>query len=189
MIFLVVAMRPGPVITAAPVEQLPISSHSAWSAVDAKIAALLDNITRGTRDLVEERLDTLRHERDRLRLRADELDALAAEEREVQSMVGDAGRFLAGLAATFKHGEPAERTTAIRQCVNRIVVDKPRGEVSISLRAVPGVAASGAATELDVTARFVPPSQPVAPSPSAGRERPAKRATRASAAASPRARR
>ncbi len=97
--------------------------------------------------LAEERLYALRRERDRLRLRWDELEALAAEEREVQVAVGEAARALAGLEGMLRHGQPIERTAAIRQCMSRVEIDQPRGHARLWVLAIPNLAGE-AVTEM-----------------------------------------
>jgi hypothetical protein len=98
---------------------------------------LLDNITATNREHVDQRLKELANRRQRLESRLDELDRLSASQAEVKTTVGDAMKFLSGLEFTLRNGLPQEKLTALRQCVDRIHVNKPAAEVTIAIRTVP----------------------------------------------------
>jgi hypothetical protein len=76
-------------------------------------------------------------QRQQLESRLDELDRLAASQVEIKSIAAEALRFLAGLEFTLRKGLPQEKLTALRQCLDRIHVDKPAAEVAITIRTIP----------------------------------------------------
>ena len=50
---------------------------------------------------------------------------LAASQIEIKSIAAETARFLSGLAFTLRNGFPQEKLAALRQCIDRIRVDKP----------------------------------------------------------------
>ncbi|MCA9280976.1 MAG: recombinase family protein [Phycisphaeraceae bacterium] len=105
---------------------------------DSNIAALLDNMSAETRELIEERLADLRKQRDRLKSRADELERLALKEAQVQDIVQDLGAFIAGLEVTLRQGVNDKRMAALRRCVMEVVVDSEPLQLSIRILPLPG---------------------------------------------------
>ena len=67
----------------------------------------------------------------------EELDRLSATQAEIQSIVAETLKFLAGLEFTLRRGLPQEKLVALRQCIERIHIDKPKGAAKITLRRVP----------------------------------------------------
>ena len=55
------------------------------------------------------------------------LDRLAAPQAEINSIVTDALQFISGLRFTLDQGLPQEKLCALRQCIERILIDKPGG--------------------------------------------------------------
>ena len=98
---------------------------------------LLDNITETNREFVDQRLKDLTVQRQHLEARLEELDRLTATQAEIQSIVAETLKFLSGLEFTLRRGLPQEKLVALRQCIERIHVDKPKREVKITLRSVP----------------------------------------------------
>ena len=98
---------------------------------------LLDNITETNREFVDQRLKELTAQRQHLEARLEELDRLTATQAEIQSIVAETLKFLSGLEFTLRRGLPQEKLVALRQCIERIHVDKPKREVKITLRALP----------------------------------------------------
>ena len=98
---------------------------------------LLDNITADNREMVDGRLKQLNDQRKQLELRLAELDRLAASQAEINSIVTDALQFISGLKFTLEQGLPQEKLCALRQCVERILIDKPGGSVTVNIKAVP----------------------------------------------------
>ena len=98
---------------------------------------LLDNITSANREFVDERLKELADQRQRLESRIDEFDRLAASQAEIKSIAAETARFLSGLEFTLREGFPQEKLAALRQCIDRIHVDKPADEAVLAIRMIP----------------------------------------------------
>lgn len=98
---------------------------------------LLDNITAANREFVDERLNELADQRQRLEARIDEFDRLAASQAEIKSIATETARLLSGLEFTLRNGFPQEKLAALRQCIDRIRVDKPADEAVIAIRMIP----------------------------------------------------
>jgi hypothetical protein len=107
-------------------------------AVAKTINNLLDNITPTNREFVDRRLEELTEQRRQLATRLDELDLLASSQAEVKAIVADTMQFLGGLEFTLREGVPQEKLVALRQCIERIHINKPADEVKIRVRTVPG---------------------------------------------------
>ncbi|MCP4591829.1 MAG: recombinase family protein [bacterium] len=105
--------------------------------VTGAINNLLDNITPSNREFVDQRLKELADQRQRLDLRLDELDRLGASQSEVKTIVADGLRFISGLEFTLRNGLPQEKLAALRQCIDRVHLDKPAAEAAITIRTVP----------------------------------------------------
>ena len=105
--------------------------------ITATINNLLDNITPANREFVDQRLKELSEQRQQLESRLDEIERLAASQTEIKSIAAEARRFLSGLEFTLRKGLPQEKLCALRQCIDRIHVDKPAAEVAITIRTIP----------------------------------------------------
>ncbi len=105
--------------------------------VTRTINNLLDNITATNRDFVDRRLKELAEQRQRLESRLDELDRLSAWHIEIKHVAAEAARFLSGLEFTLREGVPEERLTVLRQCIDRIRIDKPASKIILDIRAIP----------------------------------------------------
>jgi len=101
------------------------------------ISNLLDNITPTNREFADQRLKELADQRQELESRLDELDRLTVSQVEIKSIVTETLQFLSGLESTLRKGLPQEKLTALRQCIDRIHVNKPAGEATITIRTVP----------------------------------------------------
>lgn len=99
--------------------------------VEAAIAKLLDNMTPKNRDLVEERLATLRAKRETARLRGEELERMAHSEGQVAELASEIGRFLHDLEFTLNHGLNEEKQVAIRRAVRLIRLGSEWAEIQI----------------------------------------------------------
>ena len=64
-------------------------------------------------------------------------DRLAASQAEINNIVTDALQFISGLQFTLNQGLPQEKLCALRQCVERILIDKPARSVIVKIKAVP----------------------------------------------------
>ena len=98
---------------------------------------MLDNITADNREFVDGRLKELNEQRKQLELRLAELDRLAASQAEINAIVTDALQFISGLKFTLEQGLPQEKLCALRQSVERILIDKPGRSVIVKIKAVP----------------------------------------------------
>lgn len=123
--------------------------------IDKTVSNLLDNITATNRDLVDARLKELSRDKQELELRLEELDRLSVSQGEIQSIVSDSMQCLAGLEHILRSGVPEEKQTALRQCVERVHIDAPRGSATVGAHLFP---ASGLSSrvERDVDFQLTP---------------------------------
>ncbi len=98
---------------------------------------LLDNITSTNREYVDQRLNELKQQRQQLEARLEELDQLSLSQTEIDGIVTDSMQFLSGLKFTFYQGLPHEKLAALRQCIKKIWVNKPVGEIKLAIYLVP----------------------------------------------------
>lgn len=89
--------------------------------INKTINNLLDNITSANREFVDQRLGELKQQKHQL----EELYQLSLSRDEVNSIVSDSMKFLAGLEFVLREGVPQEKLVALRQYVEKISVDKP----------------------------------------------------------------
>ncbi len=115
---------------------------------------LLDNITPANREFVDQRLMELTKQRRQLENRLEELELLSVSQGEIKQIVTDAMEFIASLEHTLRHGLPQEQLTGLRQCVERIHIDKPGGGTQVLCRVVP----SGSLTMAEVLEIVLPSS-------------------------------
>jgi hypothetical protein len=116
--------------------------------VESTIANLLDNITPATRDLVGERLGQLRKHRADLELRRVEIERLAGEQTQVQDTVQEISSFIDNLVFVLRHGVGEEKMTALRRCVETVLVDKAAGTAALHIRPLPAPSISGTEAEV-----------------------------------------
>ncbi len=105
--------------------------------IDRKIANLLDNISASTRDMVEQRLDELRQQRQNLNDRIQQLDQLAGAESRVTEIANDVARFINDLEFTLEHGTNVEKQTALRRAILEIEMERPANFAGISFKSLP----------------------------------------------------
>jgi DNA invertase Pin-like site-specific DNA recombinase len=98
---------------------------------------LLDNITPTNREYVDRRLNELKKQRQQLEARLEELDQLSLSQAEIDNIVTDSMQLLSGLEFTLRQGLPQEKLVALRQCIERIWIDKPAGTIKLAIRLVP----------------------------------------------------
>ncbi|MHC4064380.1 MAG: recombinase family protein, partial [Planctomycetota bacterium] len=115
--------------------------------VSETINNLLDNITEANREFVDQRLLELRRQREQLQARLEQLQVLSLSQTEVQAVVSDTKRFLSGLQDTLRSGVPEQKRTALRQCLERALVDKAEGTVKLAIRQVPSPGLPSAPTD------------------------------------------
>jgi DNA invertase Pin-like site-specific DNA recombinase len=99
---------------------------------------LLDNLTATNREYVDQRLNELKQQKQQLETRLEELDQLYLSKAEIDGIVTDSMQFLSGIESTLHHGLPHEKLVVLRQCIEKIWVNKPAGEIKLTIRMVPG---------------------------------------------------
>ncbi|MBW8040637.1 MAG: hypothetical protein FVQ85_11610 [Planctomycetes bacterium] len=98
---------------------------------------LLDNITETNRDHVDRRLNELTTQKQQIETRLEELERLSLSQAEIDTIVNEGMQFLASLEFTLDNSLPQEKLTAIRQCVEKIGINKPVGEITLAIRTAP----------------------------------------------------
>ena len=114
-----------------------IKAGTELERIDGIINNLLDNLTAQNRDLVDKRLNQLKNQRTQLESRLEELQRLESSQDEIQNIISDSMRFISSLEYILKNGQPEEKLTLIRQCVERIIVDKENNVVKINIYIIP----------------------------------------------------
>ena len=79
----------------------------------------------------------LRHQKDKIETRLEELDQQSLSEAEINSIVSDSMKFIASLEFILQQGLPQEKLAALRQCVKKIVINKHTGEIKLTTYLVP----------------------------------------------------
>jgi len=74
--------------------------------IDKTMRNLLDNITKVNRDLVDQRLEELPREQERLEGQIDSPEHLVLSEAEVRDLVAETARFVASLGPSLREGPP-----------------------------------------------------------------------------------
>ena len=97
---------------------------------------LLDNITPTNREYIDRRLNELKQQRQQIEARIEELDRISLSQAEIDNIVSDSMQFLSGLEFTLHQGLPQEKLSALRQCIEKIQVNKPAGEIKLAIRLV-----------------------------------------------------
>jgi hypothetical protein len=82
-------------------------------------------------------LGELKQDKFQLETRLEELDRLSLWRDEINVIVSDSMEFLAGLEFVFGEVVPQEKLVALRQCVEKIVIDKPNGRITLAIYLVP----------------------------------------------------
>ena len=98
---------------------------------------LLDNLTATNREYVDQRLNELKQQKQQLETRLEELDQLYLSQAEIDGIVTDSMQFLSGTEFTLHHGLPQEKLVVLRQCIEKIWVNKPAGEIKLAIYLVP----------------------------------------------------
>lgn len=112
--------------------------------LDGIINNLLDNLTAENREFVDKRLADLRERQEKLKMRDEELERMELAQASIDSTVEEAVLFLKKLDFILREGLPQEKLVAIRQCVERVWIDKIGGSVKVGIRTVPGGGLEGA---------------------------------------------
>ncbi|MCK5173907.1 MAG: hypothetical protein KAR47_10980 [Planctomycetes bacterium] len=98
---------------------------------------LLDNITATNREHVDKRLNELNKQRHLLETRLEELERLNMSQDEIKALVNEAIQFISGLEFILTQGLPQEKLATLRQCINKIHINKPDNEIKMLVREVP----------------------------------------------------
>ena len=98
---------------------------------------LLDNITESNREFVDKRLNELSTQKFQLEQRLEELDRLSISQEEIQIIVDESIQFISTLEYTLNKGLPQEKLVALRQCLEKIHIDKPAEEIKIKIKSIP----------------------------------------------------
>ena len=56
---------------------------------------------------------------------------------EIKAIVANSMQFLASLEFTLREGLPQEKLVALRQCIDRVHINKPASELKLALRVIP----------------------------------------------------
>lgn len=105
--------------------------------LDSTINTLLDNLTETNREFVDKRLNDLRDRRDQLKLRDEELECLELAQSSIDATVQEAMDFIKRLEFTLREGVPQEKLVALRQCVQRVGIDRQGGSLRMRVQSVP----------------------------------------------------
>ncbi len=131
--------------------------------IDGLVRNLLDHIKVSNRDMVNQRLDELSRERDSLESQLASLNQTVLEEDEIQELVQETIIFASSLDSTLHHGSLDQRRTALRRCVDTIVVDHQSKRAEIKLRVLPmGLDSQAAASTKTVIVKLTKKSAPKA---------------------------
>jgi hypothetical protein len=98
---------------------------------------LLDNITPTNREYIDRRLNELKQQRQQIEARIEELDRISLSQAEIDNIVSDSMQFLSGLECILRQGLPQEKLVALRQCIEKVSINKPSGIVRLTVRSVP----------------------------------------------------
>ncbi len=105
---------------------------------------LLDNITEVNRDMVDRRLAELTLEQSSLQEELEFLEQLALTEEQLRDLVRQTARFAEGLEATMTGAPLEDRVATVRRCVEGIVLDQPKRQLTLRARMLPATGSESA---------------------------------------------
>jgi hypothetical protein len=114
-----------------------LSGEAEREMISDIINNLLDNITSTNRQYVDKRLDELKRQRQQLEDRLQELGRFSLSHVEIDNIVTEAMKLVGGLDFTLHQGLPQEKLVVLRQCIEKIWINKPTGEIKLAIRQVP----------------------------------------------------
>jgi hypothetical protein len=82
---------------------------------------------------VDKRLNKLSKQGLQLEQWLEELDRLLISQAEIQEIVTDSMQFISSLEFTLDKGLPQEKLVVLRQCIEKIRINKPAGERADSI--------------------------------------------------------
>ena len=97
---------------------------------------LLDNLTATNRTHVDQRLKKLASQRKQLENRIHELDNLAISQSQISEIVNESMHFISGLEFTLHQGLAQDKLLALRQCIERIRINKPEEIIRLMIREI-----------------------------------------------------
>jgi len=133
--------------------------------IDRTMRAMLDNLTKTNRDLVDTRIEELTKEREPLEAKLDSLKHLVMGEEERRDMIGQSAKFISGLKQALIETPLDERQATIRRCIDDITINFEQQNVRIAIRKLPAITggcrgpAAGEVESINV-ALSVSPSRP-----------------------------
>ncbi len=105
--------------------------------IDGLVHNLLDHIKISNRDIVNQRLDELSRDWDGLDSQLASLNQAVLQDDEIRELVQETMIFASSLDSTLHHGSPDQRRTALRRCVDGIVIDHQNKRAEVKLRVLP----------------------------------------------------
>jgi len=105
--------------------------------LDGIVNNLLDNLTAENREFVDKRLADLRERQEKLKIRDEELECMELAQASIDSTVDEAITFLKKLEYVLSQGLPQERLVVLRQCVERVWINRPESKAKVDIRIVP----------------------------------------------------
>ncbi|MBK8009741.1 MAG: recombinase family protein [Deltaproteobacteria bacterium] len=90
--------------------------------IDSDIARLLDHLSAGTREVIEERITILRGERAAVRGRIEEFDRIEVSRFEAETLLQEVGAFIDSLEWSIREAAPEQRVAAARRCLAKLHV-------------------------------------------------------------------
>ena len=98
---------------------------------------LLDNITPANREHIDKRFNELETQRKQIEIRLEELERLNISQDEIDALVTEAMKFISGLEFTLKQGLPQEKLVALRQCIEKVHINKPANQITMLIHQMP----------------------------------------------------
>ena len=105
--------------------------------IEPVINNLLDNITPKNREAVDKRIKQLQKKRKQLENIREELEQLENQQQQVTSLTAETIKFIRSLKDTFTHDLPQEKLVVLRQCIEKIWVNKPAAQIKLAIYVVP----------------------------------------------------
>ncbi len=105
--------------------------------IEPVINNLLDNITPKNREAVDKRIKQLQKKRKQLENIREELEQLENQQQQVTFLTAETIKFIRNMEHTFTQGLPQEKLVVLRQCIEKIWVNKPAAQIKLAIYVVP----------------------------------------------------
>jgi hypothetical protein len=105
--------------------------------IEKTIGNLLDNLSPANREFVDKRLEELKNEKQQLESRLEELERLCLSRSEIEDIVDETIEFLSGLKFILHQGTSQAKLATLRQCIEKIQINRPAEEIRLLIRKVP----------------------------------------------------